>query len=69
MIVRRAVLKSEGEEFARDHNLIFIEASAKTAEGVDAAFLQTAELVYEKMTVGKYLGQGEVCQLYLLCLS
>lgn len=56
---RRAVLKSEGEEFAREHGLIFIEASAKTAEGVDAAFLQTAELVYEKMTTGKIAGQNE----------
>jgi hypothetical protein len=53
-------LKSEGEEFAREHGLIFIEASAKTAEGVDAAFLQTAELVYEKMTTGKIAGQNEV---------
>lgn len=57
---RRAVLKSEGEEFAKEHGLIFIEASAKTADGVDPAFLQTAELVYEKMTSGKYLGNGDV---------
>lgn len=63
---RRAVLKSEGEEFARENGLLFIEASAKTADGVDPAFLQTAQLVYDKMTSGKYLGNGEVCMPSLL---
>ena len=60
LILRRAVLKSEGEEFARENGLTFMETSAKTADGVDPAFLQTAELVYNKMTTGKYLGQGDV---------
>jgi hypothetical protein len=45
--------------------LIFIEASAKTAEGVDAAFLQTAEMVFDKMTTNKYLGHGDVRSIFL----
>lgn len=53
-------MKSEGEEFARENGLLFMEASAKTADGVDPAFMETAAIVYDKMTSGKYLGGGEV---------
>lgn len=62
-MLRRAVQKSEGEEFAKENGLLFMETSAKTADGVDPAFLRTAGLVYDKMTSGKYLGQGDVCKM------
>ena len=48
----RAVRREEGEAFAREHDLIFIETSAKTAQNVDEAFIQTAHLVYEKVQKG-----------------
>mgnify|MGYP003386444189 FL=1 len=35
-------------EFARENGLVFVEASAKSAEKVEEAFLRTAELVYQR---------------------
>ena len=34
--------KEEGEAFAREHGLIFMETSAKTAANVEEAFINTA---------------------------
>lgn len=36
---RRAVSTEEGEQFAREHGLIFMEASTKTAQNVDEVIL------------------------------
>ncbi|PVU95442.1 hypothetical protein BB559_002738 [Furculomyces boomerangus] len=49
---KRAVAKEEGETFARDNGLFFIETSAKTASNVEEAFLKTAEDIYEKIQTG-----------------
>ena len=38
----------EGQEFARENGLVFVEASAKSADKVEEAFLRTAELVYQR---------------------
>lgn len=35
---RRAVTTEEGEQFAKDHGLIFMEASAKTAQNVEEVY-------------------------------
>ena len=35
---RREVKKEEGEAFAREHGLVFMETSAKTAANVEEAF-------------------------------
>ena len=43
---RRDVKREEGEAFAREHGLIFMETSAKTAANVEEAFINTARLVY-----------------------
>ena len=48
----RAVQREEGEAFAREHDLIFMETSAKTAQNVEEAFIQTAHLVYGKVQKG-----------------
>ena len=37
-----------------------METSAKTADGVDPAFMETAELVYDKMNAGSY-ARRDVC--------
>ena len=63
---RRDVKKEEGEAFAREHGLIFMETSAKTAANVEEAFINTAKEIYQKIQdgvfdinneVGKYRGE------------
>jgi Ras-related protein Rab-2A len=46
---RRQVPTEEGEKFARDHGLIFLEVSAKTDSNVEAAFINTAQKIYENI--------------------
>ena len=46
-ISRREVKREEGEAFAREHGLVFMETSAKTAAGVEEAFINTAREIYE----------------------
>jgi len=48
----RAVSYEEGERFARENDLIFLETSGKTAYNVEEAFLKTAQLIYEKIEGG-----------------
>ncbi|RYH04738.1 hypothetical protein EON65_46650 [archaeon] len=36
---RRVITTEEGQAFAEDHGLAYIETSAKSADGVDEAFL------------------------------
>mmetsp|Transcript_39676 Transcript_39676/g.35417 ORF Transcript_39676/g.35417 Transcript_39676/m.35417 type:complete len:105 (+) Transcript_39676:418-732(+) len=45
----RAVTYEEGERFAKENDLIFLETSAKTAYNVEEAFLKTAQLIYGKI--------------------
>ena len=49
---RRAVSTEEGEQFAREHGLIFLETSAKTAFNVEDAFINTARAIYDKVQAG-----------------
>jgi len=49
---RRAVSTAEGEAFAAEHGLIFMETSAKTAHNVQTAFTVTAEQIYGKIEAG-----------------
>eukprot|EP01041_Mallomonas_annulata_P003241 gene3241-6414_t len=51
---RRAVSTKEGEQFAQQHGLIFLETSAKTAANVESAFIKTAEHVFDKIKRGIY---------------
>jgi len=51
---RRQVSKEEGEKFAKDHGLIFLETSAKTAANVEEAFINTAAKIYENIQNGIY---------------
>lgn len=50
---KRQVTTEEGEKFAKEHGLLFIEASAKTAANVEEAFIQTAKKIYEKIQKGQ----------------
>ncbi len=44
---KREVSREEGEAFAQKNGLFFLEASAKTAQNVEAAFLETSKKIYE----------------------
>ena len=50
----RDVKRQEGEAFAREHGLIFIETSAKTATNVEETFVNTAREIYEKIQEGVF---------------
>ncbi|KAJ1917086.1 Ras- protein Rab-2A [Tieghemiomyces parasiticus] len=49
---KRAVSREEGESFARENGLFFIETSAKTAAKVEDAFVNTAADIFEKIQTG-----------------
>jgi len=51
---RRTVLYDEGAQFAKEHGLIFLETSAKTAANVEEAFINTAKKIYEKIQRGVF---------------
>lgn len=65
---RRDVQREEGEAFAREHGLIFMETSAKTAQNVEEAFIQTARAIYEKIQQGLLDIHNEVRRAYTLTL-
>lgn len=71
---RREVKKEEGEAFAREHGLVFMETSARTAANVEEAFINTAKEIYEKIQEGVFDINNEVCTikkkiLWCVCLS
>ncbi len=51
---RRKVSAEEGARFAAENNMIFIETSAKTAEGVEQAFIRTAEAIHKNIQMNAY---------------
>ena len=57
---RREVKREEGEAFAREHGLVFMETSAKTAANVEEAFINTAKEIYEKIQEGVFDINNEV---------
>jgi Ras-related protein Rab-2A len=50
---RRAVTAAEGQAFADQNGLLFLETSAKTAYNVETAFLKTAEEIHSKILAGE----------------
>jgi Ras-related protein Rab-2A len=58
---RRTVTTEEGERFARDNNLIFVETSAKSNNNVEEAFESTAASIYNKIKEGTLDIASETC--------
>jgi Ras-related protein Rab-2A len=48
----RQVSREEGEKFAHENNMMFIETSAKTAQNIDEAFMSIAKVIYSKVQKG-----------------
>jgi hypothetical protein len=57
---RRQVTEEEGKAFADEHGLIFLETSAKTADNVEQAFIDTATQIYGKIQKGVFDVSNEV---------
>ncbi|EGD72945.1 GTP-binding protein yptV1 [Salpingoeca rosetta] len=57
---KRQVPREEGERFARERGLLFIETSAKTAMNVEDAFTTTANKIYEKLQQGVFDARNEL---------
>ena len=57
----RAVSVDEAKAFAEQHNLIYIETSAKTGANVDAAFINTAKEILSKIENAEYDLSNEQC--------
>lgn len=51
---KRQVSREEGEKFARENELFFMETSAKAGANVEEAFVKTAEDIYEKIRLGTF---------------
>ncbi|KAI3852762.1 hypothetical protein MKW92_031147 [Papaver armeniacum] len=51
---RRAVTKEEGEQFAKENGLIFMEASARTSQNVNEAFTSTAKRILQNIQDGVF---------------
>ena len=58
---RRTVSTEEGQKFARDNNLIFVEASAKNSTNVEQAFEFTAQAIFQKVKEGSLDITSETC--------
>ena len=52
------VSREEGMKFARKHCMLFIEASAKTKEGVQCAFEELVEKVRAQLNKTPYFPEG-----------
>ncbi|MBA0675560.1 hypothetical protein Goari_017098, partial [Gossypium aridum] len=58
---RRAVSKEEGEQFAKDYGLSFLETSARTSQNAEEAFIMTAAKILQNIQEGIFDPSNESC--------
>ncbi|KAA3459420.1 ras-related protein RABB1b [Gossypium australe] len=58
---RRAVSKEEGEQFAKDYGLSFLETSARTSQNAEEAFIMTAAKIVQNIQEGIFDPSNESC--------
>jgi small GTP-binding protein len=52
---QRAVTREEAEDWCRREGVVrYVETSAKSGEGVERAFIEVAERIYQNIEAGKY---------------
>ncbi|PON36109.1 Small GTP-binding domain containing protein [Parasponia andersonii] len=51
---QRVVSEEEGERFAKENGLLFLETSARTAHNVDDAFIKTASNIFKNIKDGAF---------------
>ncbi len=55
----------EGEKLAKDHNLLFLETSAKSSYNVEESFNSSAQMIVTNMEKNKITLEEKVCgELY-----
>ena len=50
----RQIMYEEGDSFAKENNMLYIETSAKTGQNIETLFLKSAEIINEKIENGYY---------------
>eukprot|EP01100_Stratorugosa_tubuloviscum_P011810 TRINITY_DN5365_c0_g3_i1.p1 TRINITY_DN5365_c0_g3~~TRINITY_DN5365_c0_g3_i1.p1 ORF type:complete len:212 (+),score=104.63 TRINITY_DN5365_c0_g3_i1:111-746(+) len=51
---RRVVTEEEGRTLAKEHNLMFMETSAKSGTNVQECFIETAKKINERVIAGEF---------------
>jgi Ras-related protein Rab-2A len=59
-MIRRQVTYEEGEKLAKDHNLMFLETSAKSSYNVEEAFNSSAQMIVTNMEKNKSVIEEKV---------
>ncbi len=67
VVCRRAVSAEEAQAWATENGLLYVEASAKSAEGVEAAFMRTAASIWEKTANGHLVLKAE--EVRCMCIG
>ena len=58
---KRKVSIEEGQKMAKNNNMIFFEASAKTGDNVDKIFEESAKEINKKINEGYYDLESDIC--------
>ncbi|XP_022152163.1 ras-related protein RABB1b-like [Momordica charantia] len=62
---QRLVSKEEGEQFAKQNGLLFLEASSKTFLNVEDAFTKTAAKIFQNIEEGVFDALSESCGIQM----
>ena len=54
LTAEREVSTEEADQFARKHNLLFFETSAKSGNNIDKAFATSGQVIHENIKSGEY---------------